>query len=159
MNEMTLLPADIAEMSVAQLRDLPPLQKYEIDKNIDEAITWLKRIRSKFDAALMQRYSNQAQQVLRDTGVDVGTVHLTDGPLHIKVEIPKKISWDLTLLNEMAERIDASGERVSDYIDVKLSVAESRFKHWPPALRVQFETARTVVPGKPTFQLALVGEV
>jgi hypothetical protein len=37
-------------------------------------------------------------------------------------------------------------------------VSESRFNNWPPALRAQFEAARTVKPGKPSFRLALVSE-
>lgn len=38
MNDITIFPADIAEMSVSQLAALPPAQKHEIDKNLDAAI-------------------------------------------------------------------------------------------------------------------------
>ena len=56
-------------------------------------------------------------------------------------------------------QLAAAGERVEDYLDVEYSVSESRFNHWPAALRAQFEPARTVKPGKPTFRLALDEEV
>jgi hypothetical protein len=61
MNDLTIFPADIAEMSVSQLAALPPEQKAEIDKNLDAAIDWLKKARTKFDAALDAAYGEQAR--------------------------------------------------------------------------------------------------
>ena len=58
---------------------------------------------------------------------------------------------------EMAERIVASGDKVEDYIDIKLSVSESRYTNWPTALQEQFAAARTVEEGKPTITLTLDG--
>ena len=52
MNDITLFPADIAAMSVSQLAALPAEQKAEIDKNLDEALSWLKKARTKFDAEI-----------------------------------------------------------------------------------------------------------
>jgi hypothetical protein len=46
---------------------------------------------------------------------------------------------------------------VQSYLDIKLSVPESRYTNWPPALQEQFAAARTVEPGKPTFTLHLEG--
>jgi len=43
MSDLTLYPADIAAMSVAQLAALPPEQKAEISRHLDEAIAWLKQ--------------------------------------------------------------------------------------------------------------------
>jgi hypothetical protein len=59
----------------------------------------------------------------------------------------------------MAERIVASGDKVEDYIDIKLSVSESRYTNWPTALQEQFAAARTVEEGKPTITLTLDGGV
>ena len=61
------------------------------------------------------------------------------------------------ILKEMAERIAASGDKVEDYIDVKLSVSESRYTNWPQTLQQQFAAARTVEEGKPTITLTLDG--
>ena len=72
----------------------------------------------------------------------------------IKFEQPKKVSWDQKHLGEIAERVVASGEEVKSYIDIKLSVSESRYTNWPPTLQQQFAPARTVEPGKPTFTLS-----
>jgi hypothetical protein len=154
MSNLTILPADIAEMSVSQLAALSPTQKLELSRNLDEAIAWLKKARTRFDAALDAAYSEQARAALHESGRDFGTAHVSDGPLHIKFELPKKVSWNQKQLSEIAERIVASGEAVESYLDVKLTVPESRYTNWPPALQQQFADARTVEAGKATFELS-----
>lgn len=72
--------------------------------------------------------------------------------------MPKKVSWDQKQLSEIAERIVASGEKVNGYLDIKLSVPESRYTNWPPALQQQFAAARTVACGKPSFTLSIDSE-
>lgn len=155
MNDLSVFPADLTDMSVSQLAKLPPAQLQEADANLDHLIDWAKKTRTKLDAALDQRFGEQARTALRDSGRDFGTAHISDGPLRIKFELPKKVSWNQKQLAEIAERIVASGEKVEGYIDTKLAVSESRYTNWPPALQQQFAAARTVEPGKPTFTLAI----
>ena len=50
-------------------------------------------------------------------------------------------------------RIADSGDRVEDYLDIEFSVPESRFNNWPTTLREQFAPARTVKPGKRSYEL------
>ena len=159
MSDLSIYPTDIATMSVSQLAALPPEVKREIDKNLDESLDWLKKARTKFDAALDQCYGQQAREALRESGRDFGTAYISDGPLRIKFELPKKVSWNQKQLGEIAERIVASGEKVEDYLDVKLSVSESRYTNWPAALQQQFAAARTVDSGKPSFLLSNISEV
>lgn len=115
MSDLTIFPADIAELSVSQLAALSPEQKHEIDKNLDDASDWLKKARVKFDAALEQCYGEQARAALRESGRDFGTAHLSDGALNIKFELPKKVSWNQKQLGEIAERIVSSGEKVEGF--------------------------------------------
>lgn len=157
MKDLTLYPADLANMTVAQLAAAPIQDFLDAERNVDEAIAFLKPLRTKLDAAKLQRYGEQARSVLRDSGRDFGTAHVNDGALHVKYELPKKVSWSQPILKEMAERIVASGDKVEDYIDIKLSVSESRYINWPPALQQQFAAARTVEEGKPTITLTLDG--
>jgi hypothetical protein len=157
MKELTLYPADLANMTVAQLAAAPIQDFLDAERNVDEAIAFLKPLRAKLDSAKLQRYGEQARTVLRDSGRDFGTAHVSDGALHVKYELPKKVSWSQPILKEMAERIVASGDKVEDYIDIKLSVSESRYINWPPALQQQFAAARTVEEGKPTITLTLDG--
>ena len=158
MSDLTIFPVDIAEMSVSQLAALPPAQKREVDKNLDAAIDWLKKARTKFDAALEQCYGEQARAALRESGRDFGTAHISDGPLHIKFELPKKVNWDQKKLGDIAAHIVAAGDQVEHFIDVKLAVSESRFTNWPPTLQQEFAAARTVEPGKPSFTLSFDSE-
>lgn len=157
MKELSIYPADLAGMTVAQLVTLAIADFTTAERNVDEAIAYLKQLRTKLDAAKLQRFGEQARAALRDSGRDFGTSHVNDGPLHVKYELPKKVSWNQTILKEMAERIVASGDKVEDYIDVKLSVSESRYTNWPQALQEQFAAARTVEEGKPTITLTLDG--
>lgn len=157
MKELTLYPADLASMTVAQLAAAPIRDFLEVERNVDEAIAFLKPQRAKLDAAKLQRFGEQARVALRESGRDFGTAHVNDGALHIKYELPKKVTWNQAILKEMAERIVASDEKVEDYIDVKLSVSESRYSNWPTTLREQFAAARTVEEGKPSITLTLDG--
>lgn len=158
MSDLTIYPTDIATMSVSQLAALPPEVKREIDKNLDESLDWLKKARTKFDAALDQCYGQQAREALRESGRDFGTAYISDGSLRIKFELPKKVSWNQKQLGEIAQRIVTSGEKVEDYLDIKLSVSESRYTNWPAALQQQFAAARTVDSGKPSFLLSNISE-
>ena len=158
MKELSIYPADLASMSVAQLAAAPIQDFLDAERNVDEAVAYLKQLRSKLDAAKLQRFGELARAALRESGRDFGTAHISDGPLRIKFELPKKVSWNQQQLAEISERIVASGERVDVYIDVKLSVSESRFTNWPPALQQQFSAARTVDSGKPSFTLSFDSE-
>ena len=157
MSDLTIFPADLAAMSTAQLVALPITDFVAAERNVDEATAYLKQLRVKLDAAKLQRYGEQARNALRDSGRDFGTAHVSDGALHVKYELPKKVTWSQTILKEMAERIVASGDKVEHYIDIKFSVSESRYSNWPPALQEQFAAARTVEEGKPTITLTLDG--
>jgi hypothetical protein len=157
MTDLTHYPADLAGMTVAQLVKLAIADFTTAERNVDEAISFLKQLRAKLDAAKVQRFGEQARAVLRDSGRDFGTAHVNEGALHVKYELPKKVTWSQPILKEMAERIVASGDKVEDYIDIKLSVSESRYTNWPPALQQQFAAARTVEEGKPTITLTLDG--
>ena len=154
MNDLSIFPADIAEMSIAQLASLPTQQLCEVDANIDKAITWLKCARTKVDAALEQRFGQQGREALHDTARDFGTAHFNVDGVHVKYELPKKVSWDQKKLNAIADRTVASGETVESYLDVELSISETRYTNWPPALQQQFADARTVDAGKATFEFS-----
>jgi hypothetical protein len=104
---------------------------HEADANLDQLIDWAKKTRSKFDAALEQRFGEQARIALRDSGRDFGAAHITDGPLRIKFELPKKVHWNQKQLADIAERIAVAGDKVDSHLDLKLAVTETRFTNWP----------------------------
>lgn len=158
MNEITIFPEQLSAMSDAQLASLPPAQLCEVHYNLAQLIDWVKKAQAKVHAAMQRRYAEQERAVRAEAGKDFGTVRFNDGQVRITVDTPKRVSWDQKQLAAIAERIAASGERVQEYVDIEFSVPESRFNNWPAALREQFEPARTVKPGKSSYDLAIDSE-
>lgn len=163
MTDLTLLPAgfadqSLAELSVAQLAALSPQQKIVLARQLEQSGDWLKQVKARLDAALEQTYGDRIRVARSDGGKDFGVVHVADGDLRLTVDVSKRVSWDQAQLATIAKRIDAAGESVEEFIDVSYSISESRFQNWPSTLRTQFEAARTVKPGKPTYRLTPAGE-
>ena len=158
MTDLTLLPAELAELSVAQLAALSPQQKILLAQQLEQAGEWLKQVKARFDAALEQTYGDRIRSARSDGGKDFGVVHHNDGEVRLSVDVSKRVSWDQAQLATIAKRIDAAGESVGEFIDIAYSISESRFQNWPSTLRAQFEAARTVKPGKPTYRLSPAGE-
>ncbi|WP_417251047.1 hypothetical protein [Castellaniella sp.] len=155
MHDVTILPTELVRLLKTDLTRLDATRLQELVLGLDYEIALLKKAKTQVDTALVKRYGAQAQAALAATGRDFGTAHITDGAVAIKAELPKKVRWDQEKLAEIAQRITATGDRVEDFIDVKLSVSETRYTAWPPALREQFAPARTVEAGKPTFTLTV----
>ena len=158
MNEITIFPEQLSAMSDAQLASLPPAQLCEVHHNLAQLVDWVKKAQAKVHAAMQRRYAEQERAVRVEAGKDFGTVRFNDGQVRITVDTPKRVSWDQKQLAAIAERIAASGERVQEYVDIEFSVPESRFNNWPAALREQFEPARTVKPGKSSYDMAIDSE-
>ena len=151
------LPFDhLPELSVSQIAALSLEQLHELDRLLNDWLSGVKQARERLTTALVQRYGEAGQAALLASGRDFGVVHLTDGPLRVTYERPKRVAWDQPKLAALAETITAAGDQVQDYLDVEFSVPESRYHHWPPALKAQVAAARTVKPGKASFRLALV---
>ena len=158
MTDLTLLPAELAELTVAQLAALSPQQKILLARQLDQAGEWLKQVKARFDTALEQTYGDRIRAARSDGGKDFGVVHVADGEVRLSVDVSKRVAWDQAQLATIAARISAAGEDVGEFIDVSYSISESRFQNWPSTLRTQFEAARTVKPGKPTYRLTPAGE-
>lgn len=158
MTHLTITPSALPELSVSQIAALTQQELQEFDISLTLLSTWMKLSRDRLNTALEQRYGEQARAALLESGRDFGVTHLSDGYLRMTYELPKRVSWDQPQLTKIAERIAASGEHIQDYMDIDLSVSESRFNNWPPALKEQFASARTVKPGKPSYRLAFVQE-
>ena len=153
MNDMPLLPAEIAGLSVAQLAAMSPQQKAQLAYQLEQAAEWLQQVRAKFDASIEHVYGDRLRSAHSEAGHDIGIVHIHDGDVRVSVDQSIHVCWDQAHLGTVARRIAAAGERVEDFIDVAYSISESRFHHWPPSLRAQFEVARTVEVGTPSYRL------
>jgi len=85
---------------------------------------------------------------------ETGTHRRADGDYEIRIEVPKNVSWDQNKLASAIETIRSWGENPANYVETKLSVSETSYKAWPPAIRDLFTPARTVKPGKARFEIA-----
>ncbi len=155
---LTVFPEDLASLSVGQLAQLPANQLAEATHNLDQLTAWVKQTRAKLDAALEQRYGEACRSSMRDSNRDFGVTHLHDGNVKVTFDLPKRTSWDQGLLQEIAHQLAERGERIEDYIEIELSVPESRYKAWPSRIQEQFTPARTVKPGKVSIKLSLEGD-
>lgn len=83
-----------------------------------------------------------------------GTTTRNDGNFEIKINVPKRVDWDQGELDKITCILRHDwGENPADYVDTKISVSESKYKAWPPAIRDLFTPARTEKAGKPTFKI------
>ena len=112
MSDLMIFPTNLPELSVSQIAGLPHQRLQELDISLNELMSWVKQSRERLNAALEQRYGEQGREALRDSGRDFGVTHLSDGPLRVTYELPKRVSWNQPCLAEIAERIVAAGERV-----------------------------------------------
>lgn len=158
MSDITIFPEQLTAMSEADLAGLPAEQLHEIHFNLAQLVDWVKKAQAKTHNAMKRRYAEQERTARTEASKDFGVVRFLDGPIRVTVDTPKRVSWDQKQLAEMAKRIAASGDRVEDYLDVEFSVPESRFTNWPTALREQFASARTVKPGKCSYELSYSSE-
>ena len=130
--------------------DLVPLQA-EVEEHFRKA----KQLRDWFNGALIQKYEHRAQTERLVANKDSGPVRFQDGPVTVIADAPKRVEWDQVALAAMAERIRASGDNPTDYLEITFSVPERRFSAWPPAMRDGFAGARTLRIGRQTFSLTL----
>ena len=152
------LPTPFLDLSAQVIRDLPLDNVSALQRFIAEAKSELATLAAMVQTGLEMRYAEEARAQLLAKGQDTGTTHIQDGDFDITVEIGKTVAWDQAELSSKWDRISASGDDPRQYITAKFSVSESRFKAWPEVLRQQFESARTVTPGKPKFVLRRAGE-
>jgi len=138
---------DLPEQSPAALDALPVEVLARLQAQAQTRLASASQMVAILHGVLTRRYA----QGLNETG----THRRADGGYEIRIEVPKKVSWDQDKLSGVIETIRSWGENPADYVETKLSVSETSYKAWPPAIRDLFTPARTVKPGKAKFEIAL----
>lgn len=141
-----------------RLRPLPLAAKVELAELLDAMSDAVGQAKAALNQSYSDLYGASARAQLLAQGKDSGTTHILEDDFDISIEIDKTVKWDQKQLAAIFERIAASGEKATDYIDLKYGVSETRFKSWPETLKKPFEAARTVTPGKPRFAIRRIGE-
>ena len=146
----SITQARLAAVGTAEIAELSDL--------LDSVASRIKTAQGEILKTYTSRYAERARLQLLAEGKDTGTTHLQDGELDIAVEIDKTVKWDQTKLPAIWDRIAATGDDPRQYIEVKYSINETKYKAWPDTLKQPFAPARTVTPGKPKFAVRRVGE-
>ena len=154
----TQLPTPFLDLSALVIRDLPLANIADLQRFISDAKSELATLTNMVQTGMELRYADQAKAQLLADGKDTGTTHVIDSDFDIAVEIGKTVTWDTKGLTELVAKIEATGGDPREYIEVKYSVSEARYKAWPQTLRSPFEALRTVTPKTPKFVLRAVGE-
>jgi hypothetical protein len=139
-------PGDLANQSSDSLFDLKG--------QATALLTTAKAVDAWIDKALDLKYSQRAREIRLAEGKDTGVVHFEDGPVHVTVDLPKKVEWDQARLADITRRIAEGGEDPRQYVAISYRVSETKFNAWPEAMRSAFVAARTLKTGKPEYRLS-----
>lgn len=120
--------------------------------NIKDRLIALKKVEAHIkkkilscEQSLLNQHRIEIEETLSGREEPYGSITIGD----ITFKIPKYIKWDDEKLEEIALGLD----KPRDYIDVKYSVSESKYKALPLELKELFEQARTVTSGKVNISL------
>lgn len=152
------LPIPFLDLSAQVIRDLPLENVSALQRFIAEAKSELATLAAMVQAGLELRYADQAKAQLLAKGQDTGTTHLQDAGYDVTVEIGKDVKYEAKGLAELVAKIEATGGDPREYVEIRYSVSEAKFKAWPQTLRAPFEALRTVTPKAPKFILRRAGE-
>jgi len=109
-------------------------------------------------AALLDRREKEIQTLLKAKDEPFGDVSIIVGNRKVKINVPKKVTWEQEQLAARHKEIAASGENPNMYMKVKYDVSETAYKAFPQEVRDYFASARTVTPGNPTVKIVVEKE-
>ncbi|MCK4125568.1 hypothetical protein HFK83_24780 [Ralstonia pseudosolanacearum] len=142
---MQLPPAHYAEA---------PLDTYrQLIAQVAQLQAFVKTVRAFADQVSELRYADLARSAILASGRDHGTVRIDDHGQTVKCDLTRIVDWDQAKLKQLSRNIAAAGDDPEQYMVVTFNVPELWYKSWPDTLREQFEGARSVRPGKPSFKL------
>jgi hypothetical protein len=148
----------LERMETGELAAIPADELAMLSDDLDMLKADLRSKSAAFTDALAAKYGALAAAKRKAAGADTGTVTVADGEYRIKADIPARATWGQAEMAKAVAVIAGWGEAITDYVDVEYSIPEARYKNWPPLVRKEFEPARTVKPGTPTFKIIAKGE-
>lgn len=121
-------------------------------KETDQQLAALKArkgiLQNELGALVLSDVDNQLSQ--KDYGCGTATIETESHK--IKVTVPKKVKWDQDKLQELHDKISASGDDPRTYMKSEFKVSETTFKDWPDNIQKAFSEARTVEQGATTYK-------
>ena len=151
--------ADVRRLPVGEVIALPAEHLALLQADARDAVEAAKRMQDWIEGAIALRYEQRAIGARAAAGKDTGIVRFQDGIVEVAVELPKRVEWDQRRLAALVEQIRAGGEEPGEYVELSFKVSERAYGAWPERIRLAFEPARTVRPGKASYRLAILSEV
>lgn len=147
-NRMTLegLAGDVEQLAAT----LSAEELSMLAEDLEAEQARVKGYAKSYTSVIAAKYSAKASERRDD---DYGTSRVDDGEYVAVSSVPKKVEWDQKILGELWERIAAAGDKPTDYIEVKYSISENKWKNWPESIQRQFLAARSVKPGAETIKI------
>ena len=88
-------------------------------------------------------------------GKDTGAINVLVDGVEVRHTLPKKIMWDQEKLFDIFKKINATDDDPSNYMSVRFSVPEKKYKLFIPEIKEHFLPARTVETGTPKIELKI----
>ncbi|MDA1308604.1 MAG: hypothetical protein O2985_03255 [Proteobacteria bacterium] len=145
--------ADLARLDAGDIAELPAETLLDLQRDVEAALKTAKADKARIDDALIIKYTGHAARLRAEQGKDTGTVRFQDGDVTVSGDLPKRVDWDQAMLADLVDRIRAAGDDPGEYVDLAFKVPERKYTAWPETIRTEFEPARTVRVGKPSFHL------
>jgi hypothetical protein len=133
---------DITDDELLRLIEQAEATKAVADRNIKQ-----------HKATLLDRREKEIQQLLKAKDEPFGDVTIIVGNHKVKVNVPKKVTWDGDILAKRRADIIAAGDNPDVYIKTEYAISETAYKGWPAEVRDFFQDARTVTPGNPSLKV------
>jgi hypothetical protein len=146
---------EVRKLPIGEIVALPADQLALLQEDAEATFEAAKHVKDWLDGAIALRYGDRAASARAAEDKDTGTVRFDDGPVTVVADLPKRVEWDQGQLVALVERIRASGEDPTEYVELAFKVPERKYAAWPAHIRAAFAPARTVRTGKPSFVLQL----
>lgn len=144
-------------LSPVELAGLPPGVLADLSQLLDADQQLCKRRAATLDAAMERKYGVIAYSHRQQKGVDFGTVRFPDGEFVVKADQPKRVKWDQEKLRAALNTMPA--EDAAHFAKVEIKVDERKYDAAPASVRNVLIEARTVEPGKASYELLRAAEM
>lgn len=116
-------------------------------KDLEDRINQLKKDKEDLEKDIISFYEEDFNEVLSKKPEPYGVSRIYIGNYSLEYTRPKVVSYDQDKMAKLWQRIEAY-EDPSKYINIKYDVSEAKYKLFNDKIKVAFDDARTVKPGK-----------
>jgi hypothetical protein len=138
---------------MTELNDLTNEQIISAIKDNENNISVLSLAVKKLKNELLNRLNERIESAYKDKSEPYGDITLDVNGIKLKINKPKKVDWDQTMLSSLYDNIKKDGDNPADYIDVDYSGSEKKYAAWGGNLRSHFINARTIKPSNLSIKI------